>query len=319
MAGSKGQGGATNPAQRKSNPAIACFYRLARRAVRGYKAALTVTDFRDCHTGRRTRTALPGRYDDAGGTGTHGRLVLAGDEPAIVDPGLSTGAEHVLTALEELEIDTPDVEHLLLTHIHLDHAGAAGYLAEECENADVVCHEVAADFLSDASRVETLIESVHRAVGELAERYGTARAIPRDRFVALSGGETVEIGDRTLDVVPAPGHAPHQVCFHEPDERLLFTADECGEYLDGRLLATTPPNFDLEENLDTLDRLKELDVETLLYPHFGPRVNAEGVFEEYRTVLSSWVKKVEEKWEEHGDREAVVRELVQSDHLHYEV
>lgn len=246
--------------------------------------------------------------------------IFAGDEPAVVDPGLSTGVDHVLEALRELQIDTAEVEHVILTHIHLDHAGGAGYLVEECENADVLCHEMGVDFLSDEDRVEKLIESVHSAVGDLAEQYGTARPIPRDRFVSLSGGETVEVGDRTLDVIAAPGHAPHQLCFHEPDERLLFTADECGEYLGGQLLATTPPpNFDLEENLDTLDRLKGLDVDTLLYPHYGPRPYTDGVFDDCQSVLRSWVAEVERAWEEHGDTEAVVREILDSDHPHYEV
>lgn len=111
---------------------------------------------------------------------------------------LSTAIDHILDGLDELEIDTGDIETIALTHIHLDHAGAAGFLAEQCPNARGLCHERGIKFFFDEERLTTLLESVHRAVGDLADRYGTATPIPEERFTSLSGGETVSLGDEVI-------------------------------------------------------------------------------------------------------------------------
>lgn len=244
--------------------------------------------------------------------------VIDGDDVTIVDTGLSTATEPILDGLATLGIDPADVGTIALTHIHLDHAGAAGFLAEECPDARVLCHERGSSYLADEEKLSKLIESVHRAVGDLADRYGTATPIPEERFTTLSGGETIDLGDRELEVTAAPGHAPHQVCYFETKNGALFTADECGEYLAGELLPTTPPpNFDLEANAESLRRLKEYDAEVLLYPHFGPKHDVEGTFDEYERVLREWVDEVETAWNEHGDRQRVVELFQSRDHPYY--
>jgi glyoxylase-like metal-dependent hydrolase (beta-lactamase superfamily II) len=240
--------------------------------------------------------------------------ILDGDATAVVDPGLSTGKDLLLDALDELGVETTDLDAIILTHIHLDHAGAAGFLAERYPNADVYCHERGVEFLADEEKLERLIESVRRAVGDLADEYGTAKPIPKERFVPLSGGESVDLGDRTLETVDAQGHAPHQVCLYSPNDRALFTADECGEYLRGEVLPTTPPpNFGLTANHETLATLATLDIDTLLYPHFGPRPRVDGAFEEYANVLDAWVKEVRDRWRTHGNIDDVVEAFVADD------
>lgn len=238
--------------------------------------------------------------------------LIDGERTVIIDPGLSTATKRILDALDELGVEPTAVDDIVLTHIHLDHAGAAGFLAEACPDANVYCHEVGIDFLVDENELQKLVSSVHRAVGDLADRYGTAKPIPRERFKPLSGDETIDLGDRSLDVIHATGHAPHQVCLYCPEEKVLFTADECGEYLGGDLHPTTPPpNFNLEANLASLDTLASFDVEALLYPHFGPRYEVDGVFTEYACVLQEWVEEVTEQWMTHRDVQRVVQEFVE--------
>jgi glyoxylase-like metal-dependent hydrolase (beta-lactamase superfamily II) len=237
--------------------------------------------------------------------------ILDGEVTAIVDPGLSTGKDRLLKALDELDVKTTDLDAIILTHIHLDHAGAAGFLAEQYPNADIYCHKRGVEYLADEEKLKRLIESVRRAVGNLADEYGTAKLIPKDRFVPLTGGESIDLGERTLDVINAPGHAPHQVCLYSPDDRALFTADECGEYLRGEVLPTTPPpNFDLAANQETLATLAAFEVDTLLYPHFGPRHGVGVAFEEYADVLGAWVEEIRDRWCTHGDIEDVVETFV---------
>ena len=135
--------------------------------------------------------------------------ILDTPTPAIVDTGTATADEDILAGLDTLGIDRSDVSYIIPTHAHLDHAGSAGYLAEACPNATVVCHENGLDFLTDEQKLTQLTDSVERAIGMEAP-YGEPRLIDRDRCLAVSGGEALDLGDRQLRVIDAPGHAPHQ-------------------------------------------------------------------------------------------------------------
>jgi glyoxylase-like metal-dependent hydrolase (beta-lactamase superfamily II) len=239
--------------------------------------------------------------------------VIHDEKTAVVDPGLSTGAPRVLDGLEALDISPSQVEYVLLTHIHTDHAGGASAVLDECPNAEVVVHELGADFIAVPEKVETLVESVHRAVGMLADRYGTMEPIDPDRITTVDGGESIVLSGRQLEVVYAPGHAPHQVAYHDPASSSIFVADECGEYLQGDVLPTTPPpNFDLDANLESLDAFRDLDPERLFYPHFGKADRARSVIDTYETVIQEWVQTVDEARRECDDEDDIIASL--SDH-----
>jgi glyoxylase-like metal-dependent hydrolase (beta-lactamase superfamily II) len=236
--------------------------------------------------------------------------VVEGRETALVETGHSTTRDRVKRELGREGIE-PD--YIVPTHLHLDHAGATGYLAEEYD-ATVVCHPAARDYLVEPEKVDSLVESVRRAVGGLAGRYGDA--VPVEGEVrTLAEGDDLDLGGRTLEAVHVHGHAPHQFALYEGETRSLFTADEAGMWMDGRLYQTSPPpNFDLETNLESLDRLAEYDATSLVYTHFGARGNGEEdvrkALDEYRGVLTNWVESVEETYERLGDEEEVVEHLI---------
>lgn len=238
--------------------------------------------------------------------------LLTGDAPAILDPGASTGVSHVLDALEELGIAPDDVEYILPTHLHLDHAGAAGYLAEACSNATVIAHPMTVQYLSDPERTRRLVESAHDALGEMADGYGDLQPLPEDRFRRVEDGEILSLGEWRLRVLEATGHAPHQVCYFEERDGLLFTADEVGLWIDGRSLPVSPPpNFDFERTLRSLERFETLEPNTLLFPHFGARTDGVDGIREYRAVLDSWVETVRDALERHNDTDRVVEDIQQ--------
>lgn len=246
--------------------------------------------------------------------------VVDAERTAIVDTGASPGVHHVLDALDSLGIPRDEVDYILPTHLHLDHAGGMGYLAEECPEAEVVIHEFAVPYVTDTAgdKIEELLESVRRTVGELAGGYGTLKPVLRERVRGVSDDDSVDLGDRVLEVIGAPGHAPHQVCFYETSNDALFTADEVGMYLGGELVPTTPPpTFDLDRSLDSVDRLQEYDAEVLLYPHYGGRRDVDDALTEFRSAVVEWVEDVRAVWRELGDRDAVVREFQSRDHLYY--
>ncbi|MFB6107263.1 MAG: MBL fold metallo-hydrolase [Haloplanus sp.] len=263
-------------------------------------------------------SAVPGstalHYVDIGlyGVPDYGSVyVLDAERPAVVDTGLGTHVDRVVDAIESVGIGRDELEYVLPTHVHLDHAGGAGFLVEEFPNATVLTHEIGVPHLRDPSR---LVAGTKAAVGDRWRHYVEPRPVPEDRIEGLRGGDAVDLGDRTLDVMHAPGHAPHQICFHDDGDDALFTADAAGIWLSWRneVLPTSPPaDFDLERCLDDVDAIVARDPETLCYGHFGPVAFSTDLMATYKRVLTDWVDRVREKRAELGDDDAVVEYFVE--------
>ncbi len=247
-------------------------------------------------------------YVDTGmyGTAEYGAVyVVEGDEPAIVDSGIGTNYGAILDGLTERGIAPEDLATIALTHVHLDHAGGAGYLAEACPNADVVVHEQGARHLVNPSR---LVAGTKQAVGDQWEFYADPKPIPGERIREITGGDAIDLGSRELRVHHTPGHAPHQVVFELSGDALVFAADAAGIYVperDGVRQTTPPPNFDLEQCLADLHTIRDCDPAVLCYAHFGPAA-ADDRVREYADALTEWVGAVTEKRDELGDDDAVI-------------
>ena len=179
----------------------------------------------------------------------------------LVDPGPESSLE---TLVEALGGEAPRA--LLLTHIHLDHAGAAGAIVRRWPEVEVYVHERGAPHLLDPSK---LLASAERLYGDEMERlWGEVVAVPGERLRALSGGETVE-GFR---VAYTPGHASHHVCYLHEETGRAFVGDVAGVHIgDGDLVLppTPPPDIDLEAWNDSLSRIAEWHPESLGITHFG--------------------------------------------------
>ncbi|WP_336002291.1 MBL fold metallo-hydrolase [Halorientalis halophila] len=231
--------------------------------------------------------------------GTEGLLatyLLDAADPAILDAGTVAGAERILAAMDAIGIDAADVEYVVVSHVHLDHAAGTARLLDACENATAVVHERGLPYLTDPDRLDRLVESVEAAIGMEAP-YSDPGLLPTERCRAVSGGETLALGDRLLELYDAPGHAPHHLVCFEPDSATLFGADAVGAFaprVDGVAPTTPPPSFDLEANLATVERLLELDPSRTLYSHFGPGKPGEATAElrDYAAMLPEWVEAV---------------------------
>ncbi len=235
------------------------------------------------------------------------------DTPTIIDTGLGTNYENILDGLEELGIEPSELESILLTHIHLDHAGGAGFLVEETDT-DVYVHTSGKQFIVDPS---SLWEGTKQAVGDQLEFYLEPKPIPEDRIKTVEDGDTIDLGAKTLAVHHAPGHAFHQVMFHDSTDDAVFAADAAGIYLprlDSVIVTSPPPGFDLERVIADANAIDGLDPETICYAHFGP-VNAKGRIEEYVEVITEWVEAVEQKRKEMGDDDAVVEYFIEQSEL----
>jgi glyoxylase-like metal-dependent hydrolase (beta-lactamase superfamily II) len=193
----------------------------------------------------------------------HDRVIAAHelDGGVVVDPGPASCVEALLAGLEG------EPRALLLTHIHLDHAGASGVLARRFPDLRVYVHEAGAPHLADPAK---LLESAFRLYGDdLVRLWGEVAPVPEERIIALTGGESVE----GLDVVYTPGHASHHVSYLDPDRGDAYVGDVAGVRIPpaGPTIAPTPPpDIDLEAWHRSLEAVAARLPERLRLTHFGP-------------------------------------------------
>jgi len=198
-------------------------------------------------------------------------LVETSDGLALVDPGPSSTREALEEAIRQQGASVDDIRHVLLTHIHLDHAGIAGTLARQQPRLRVYVHARGAPHLVDPSR---LLESARRIYqGEMNRLWGTFERVDEAQLIVLGGGERLTIGDRRLRVAYTPGHAWHHVSYLDEGTGVAFVGDVAGEasqHGTPALPAAPPPDIDLEAWKPSLDALAAWGPEALLLTHFGP-------------------------------------------------
>ena len=231
-------------------------------------------------------------------------FLIDAEEPVIVDTGLQDCAGNVLDAVEDIGVAHEDVEHIVVTHVHLDHAGGVGEVAEACPNADILTHESSVKYLTDDENARRLVEKVHAVEDGLGDAYGGIETVEEERVVRVGDGDTVDLGDRELEVIETTGHAPHHISLYDGESDALFVVDEGCAYFQGEESVTTPPpNFDYEETLRSFDRFEEYDAEYLLYGHYGVNYDGEEAIPRHREALHEWVDEIEKTWKEHEESE----------------
>ena len=208
---------------------------------------------------------------------------------ALVDPGPSTTLEGLLKALTAQGISVSDVRQVLLTHIHLDHAGATGSLLQANPDIEVFVHERGVRHLIDPSK---LMASATRLYGEDMDRlWGTVLPVPAAQVKALRGDERLSVGGRQLEVAQTPGHASHHVAYFDRSSGVAFVGDTAGiRRGDGSYIMppTPPPDIDLEAWRVSADRILAWEPDTLFLTHFGPFRGARTHFQELFERLDTW-------------------------------
>lgn len=198
--------------------------------------------------------------------------LLDGEQPTLVETGPATSSDAVLGGLASLGLGADDLAHIVVTHIHLDHAGGAGTLAERFPSATVWVSDRGARHLADPSK---LVSSTERTYGaeRARELFGQVRPVASERLRAVANGDAIPLGSRSLEVLYTPGHASHHVCLIDSATGALFTGDAMGVHLpDVGVLrpATPPPDFDVELAVDSIERIRSRAGSILLLSHFGP-------------------------------------------------
>ncbi len=230
------------------------------------------------------------------------------DRKAIVETGTSWEVPRILEAVRGFGLKPEDIDALIVSHIHLDHAGGAGFLLESMPRARVYVHERGFKHLADPTK---LLASAQAALGPESEYFGTMRPIAEKRLVAVTDGTRLDLGKHELVFLDSPGHAPHELTILDEHNRCVYTGDAAGLYFPGDeiLMPVTPaPAFDLEKNLETFERLLTLEPRALLFSHYGPHHRPKEAIESMMAAYPTWAGLVKEKLQTIGE-DGVLKEL----------
>ena len=207
----------------------------------------------------------------------------------LIETGPTTCRAALLAGLARAGVAPREVRRVFVTHIHLDHAGGMGALAEELPSADFYAHELGVPHLIDPTR---LVASARRAWGPAMDAlWGAVVPAPERRVHPLRGGETFDLTGGTLSVIATPGHARHHLAFFDSGTSGVFTGDGAGvrlERSDHLRPAVPPPDLDLEALYASLDRMRAFSPRTVYLSHFGATPNGAADLAQYRSVVEQW-------------------------------
>ena len=195
---------------------------------------------------------------------------------AVVEAGNNDSADRILGVLASRGRRPEEVSHVIVTHVHLDHAGGAGKLMQQLPNARLVVHPRGARHMIDPSRLEASARAVY-GDEKFDEMYGSLVPVPEDRVIIMEDGGSLEVGKRRLSFMDSPGHARHHFCVWDEQTRGWFTGDTFGisyRELDtgkGPFLfpTTTPIQFDPAALVASVERLLAKKPENMYLTHFG--------------------------------------------------
>ena len=228
---------------------------------------------------------------------------------AIVDPGPGSTLSTLTGALRRHGISVGDLQAILLTHIHLDHAGATGALVAENPEIEVFVHTRGVRHMADPTR---LVASARQLWGdELEGLWGEFLPVPEANLRSLDGGERLRVGERELEVAYTPGHARHHVSYFDRASGIAFVGDTAGIRIGAvpyALPPTPPPDVDLGGWRDSVERVDRWRPDTLFLTHFGPHADPVShlqAFLEHLEELGEIARRIVERGSPEGSTEFV--------------
>jgi len=229
-------------------------------------------------------------------------ILVSEGRAVVIDPGPVSTINLVLQALKDLDIDA--LSAVLLTHIHIDHAGGVGDLLEQYPGTPVLCHPKGIPHMADPTR---LWEGSVKVLGDLAHTYGPIKPVPED---LLFYDTSVSIDGFNFSIIETPGHASHHLSIVYED--ILFAGEALGTFMPGKKLylrMATPPVFSYNNFTESINRLDELNIKTVCFAHYGLRNKPEELYQTAREQLDRWIGIVEKA----ENREEAVEEILKND------
>lgn len=217
--------------------------------------------------------------------------IIVDDKIALIETSASPSIPYILNALEELHIKPSDIDYLILTHIHLDHAGGAGVMMKYCPNATVLVHPKGVRHLVDPIR---LIASARSVYGENFDAiFGEILPIQEKQLYAIGDREIIRLGSSTLTFYYTKGHANHHISIHESLTNGMFVGDTTGVYypdmtgeeFDVILPSTSPNQFDPNLMEDSIQLFEKIKPNVLYFGHYGSYTHPQFTYAEVRRYL----------------------------------
>ena len=226
---------------------------------------------------------------------------------AIVDPGPGSTLETLRKQLQARGLSVGDLDALLLTHIHLDHAGASGALVRENPRLAVYVHKNGAPHMADPSKL--LASALRLWPNDLQRLFGEMLPVPAENLRILEGGETLKLGSSKFEVVYTPGHASHHVSYFDHQQGVAFVGDTAGVRIEGYpyvMPATPPPDIDLEIWESSFKAILERKPARLFLTHFGFSGNPGEHILLFRERLHKWAEIAAKSMQSASDESAAL-------------
>ena len=197
-------------------------------------------------------------------------LIQGKEKCALVDPGFPSSADTVLKGMEGVGVKPGDLDYIILTHTHIDHAGSAGIIARIAKKAKVVTHARGLFYLENSAKIGGGSKMIF---GELSAGLGEPVDVPADRILAVDEGSGIDLGGKSIQFYYTPGHCGDHISFLEMDTKTLFTGDvSCLHYPQlGHvpIPAGSPPIYRSDFILEQLERFSKFEVKNIATPHYG--------------------------------------------------
>lgn len=241
-------------------------------------------------------------------------LIVEGGHAAFVDTGVNDSVPLLLDALRAQDLDAGDVDYVILTHVHLDHAGGAGRLMQELPNATCVVHRYGARHMIDPARLMAGTEAVY-GVEQTRKIYGRIVPIDEQRIHIPEDGDWISLNGRELQLLNTEGHARHHHVINDPASKGVFTGDSFGvsyrelDTVEGEIVfpTTTPVQFDPDEAHKAVDRIMGCEPEQLYLTHYSRVRNPDRLAEQMHEGIDAYVA-IAEQHAHDADRSANIRD-----------
>ncbi|MEW9670217.1 MBL fold metallo-hydrolase [Ammoniphilus sp. 3BR4] len=255
---------------------------------------------------------------DLGVAGRTGTYVICEEQLTLVETSASPSVPYILRGLQDLGLDPKEVRYIIVTHIHLDHSGGAGLLLKSCPNGNVVVHPKGARHLAHPQR---LIEGARAVYGEkFDELFDPILPIPEDKLITMADQDTLRIGPHCLlQFLDTPGHANHHFSIYDSVSNGIFTGDTIGVYYpelvqQGAALylpSTSPNQFNPEDMMESMERIRQLNVDRIYFGHFGMSEEPSEVYRQLEYWLPLFLNTAEQAFTDEKSEEAIAARLYQ--------
>ena len=243
--------------------------------------------------------------------GALGTYLVSGTKTAVIDPGPTSQAKGVISELGKLGVK--NLDWVLATHIHLDHAGGSWLLLKEYPESILHCHPKGAAHMVDPSKLR---EGAERLFGDRILEYGAIKGVPKNRVQVSRDHEIIDLDGVSLEVHWTPGHSSHSQCYFEPDSRTVFVGDAVGHTMGdgGPMIPVSPPPHNPLQALESIDLISSLRPEILCVAHFGAHKEPEIYFDRISSRTRLCMRLAERIVDESMRLDDLVELTMQEDH-----